>query len=347
MTFTIRPAAREKIGLLFGIAGASGSGKTFSALKLAKGIANGTGKIAVIDTEAGRALHYAPRPGVPLADQPGAFEFLHLDFQPPFTPERYIEAIRACEEAGATVIVIDSMSHEWAGEGGCSDMQAAEAERMATYDGKLNERRLEAMTAPAWKKPKQRHQRMMSRLIQTRTHLIFCLRAQEKIKIVKVVKDGRERSEVVPQGFQPICEKSFMFELSGSMTLHPEQPGCARYDLPHKLNDDLRAIFPEDTRIGDEAGKRLRMWAETGADRPAADRVADGVRELIERIQDAADLDALRAITGNTAVIKQRTYLEKNRNDLAARVDDAVNASVALFEVSDSGAEDGFQADAA
>ncbi len=50
MTFTIRPAVREKIGLLFGVAGASGSGKTFSALTLAKGIANGTGRIGVIDT---------------------------------------------------------------------------------------------------------------------------------------------------------------------------------------------------------------------------------------------------------------------------------------------------------
>jgi RecA/RadA recombinase len=112
MSFSLRPAVREKIGLLFGIAGASGSGKTYSALTLARGIANGTGRIAVIDTEAGRALHYAPPPSAK-ADGVKTFDFLHLDFQPPFTPERYIEAIRACEEAGATVIVIDSMSHEW------------------------------------------------------------------------------------------------------------------------------------------------------------------------------------------------------------------------------------------
>ena len=164
MSFTLRPAVREKIGLLFGVAGASGSGKTFSALLLAKGIANGTGRIAVIDTEAGRALHYAPKSGAKADAAAGTFDFLHLDFQPPFTPERYIEAIRACEEAGATVIVIDSMSHEWAGEGGCADMQAAEAERMATNrsTGKVDEWKIETMTAPAWKKPKQRHQRMMA-----------------------------------------------------------------------------------------------------------------------------------------------------------------------------------------
>ncbi|MBC9180162.1 AAA family ATPase [Pseudoroseomonas ludipueritiae] len=334
MSFTIRPAVREKIGLLFGIAGASGSGKTFSALKLAKGIANGTGRIAVIDTEAGRALHYAPQAGEKADSAKGTFDFLHLDFQPPFTPERYIEAIRACEEAGATVIVIDSMSHEWAGEGGCSDIQAAEAERMAQG----NPARVEAMTAPAWKKPKVRHQRMMSRLIQTRTHLIFCLRAQEKVKIVK--RQSGPGTEIVPLGFMPICEKSFMFELSGSMTLHPDTPGEPRYDLQHKLNDELRVIFREGERIGDDAGKRLRMWAETGADRPAVDRVAEGVRELIERIQDADGMEALEAITSDPAVVKQIAWLAANRSELATRVNEAVTTALALHERTEAGQEE-------
>ncbi len=345
MSFTLRPAVREKIGLLFGIAGASGSGKTFSALTLAAGIANGTGRIAVIDTEAGRALHYAPKPGEKADHARGTFDFLHLDFQPPFTPERYIEAIRECEEGGATVIVIDSMSHEWAGEGGCSDMQMAEATRMATdREGKLQEWKIEAMTAPAWKKPKLRHMRMMARLIQTRTHLIFCLRAQEKIKIVK--KQDGKGTEIVPVGFQPICEKNFMFELSGSMTMHPESPGQPRYDLPCKLNSDLQAIFPEGARIGAVAGKRLRQWAEAGADRPAADRVADGVRDLVERIQDAASSSDLRAITAEADVIKQRAYLAAKRPDLAEKVDKAVADALTLFDA--SGAADGFdESDAA
>lgn len=319
MTFTLRPAVREKIGLLFAVAGASGSGKTFSALTLARGIANGTGRIAVIDTEAGRALHYAPKPGTQ-ADGARTFDFLHLDFPPPFTPERYIEAIKACEEGGATVIVIDSASHEWAGEGGCSDIQMAEAERMAQG----NASRVEAMTAPAWKRPKLRHQRMMARLVQCRTHLIFCLRAQEKVKIVG--------GKVVPQGFMPICEKGFMFEMSGSLTLHPEAPGQARYDLPHKLNDDLRAIFREGDRINADAGKRLRLWAETGEDRPPPDRAAQGVQDLVARIQDVPGMAALQLLTGGDAVIKQRAWLAANRPELAAKVDDAVAAALAIFD---------------
>ena len=321
MTFTLRPAVREKIGLLFGVSGASGSGKTYTALLLAKGIANGTGRIAVIDTEAGRALHYAPRKTVVADHTKGTFDFLHLDFPPPFTPSRYIEAIRAAEEAGATVIVVDSMSHEWAGEGGCSDMQLAEAERMAKASGKT----MDAMTAPAWKRPKLEHQRMMARLIQTRSHLIFCLRAQEKVKIVG--------GKVTPVGFQPISEKSFPFELSGSFMLHPDRPGCPDWGLPKKLNSDLQSIFPDGHLIGPEAGKRLRMWAETGEDRPSADKAAEGVRDLIERIQDAPDADTLHAIVADPRVIKQRDWLRANRADLADRVDAAVNDALAIFDM--------------
>lgn len=326
MTFTLRPAVREKIGLLFAIAGPSGSGKTFTAMKLARGIANGPGRIAVIDTEAGRALHYAPKAGED-ADGVRTFNFLHLDFQPPFTPERYVEAIRACEEAGANVIVIDSMSHEWAGEGGCADMQAAEAERMATdrSTGKVVEWKVEAMTAPAWKKPKMRHQRMMARLIQTRSHLIFCLRAQEKIKIVK--KQDGKGAEIVPVGFQPICEKAFMFEMSGSFMLHPERPGAADYTMPHKLNSDLQAIFVDGERVGDDAGKRLREWAEAGVDRPPPDKAAMGARDLTEKIDDAEDAAAVAAIENDPAVAKQRKWLKTNRPELSNDVEAALMAA--------------------
>ena len=324
MAFTIRPAVREKVGLLFGLAGPSGSGKTYTALLLATGLANGS-RIGFVDTEAGRALHYAPCPGTKADPTKGSFDFLHLDFQPPFTPERYVEAIRACEEAGASVIVVDSMTHEWTGEGGCSDIQEEEARRMATdrKTGELQPWRIEAMTAPAWKPAKMRHQRMMARLIQSRSHTIFCLRAQEKIKIVK--KQDGKGNEIVPIGFQPLCEKNFMFEMSGSMMLNPVHPGCPDYSMTHKLNNDLQQIFPHGEMIGIEAGVRLRQWAESGAEPVAPDKAAIGVRDLIERIQDA-DQAALEAITADAKVISQRAWLAEHRPELAARVDAAVSA---------------------
>ncbi|GBR70935.1 AAA family ATPase [Gluconobacter kanchanaburiensis] len=342
MTFTIRPAVRSKIGLLFGIAGASGSGKTFSALTLAEGIKGKDGKIAVIDTEAGRALHYAPKPGDKANPAKGTFDFLHLDFPAPFTPSRYVEAIKAAEDAGATVIVIDSMSHEWDGEGGCSDMAEQAAIAAATdRNGVVQAWKVDAMTAPSWKKPKQLHKRMMAKLIQTRTHLIFCLRAQEKIKFEKVRNEqtGKERNEIRQLGFMPICEKSFMFELSGSMTMHPETPGQPRYDLQRKLNHDLQQIFPHGEQITIEKGERLRSWADTGEDRPPVDQDAEDAAGLIGYIQDAHNEERLQTITGSPKTVRFRNHLSENRPDLADRVTDAVNEALAIFnqEVADEG----------
>ena len=335
MSFVFKPATRDRIGLLVGVAGASGSGKTLSALLLAKGLVNGTGTIAVIDTEAGRAKHYADK-----------FKFLHCDFAPPFTPKRYVEAIHAAEEAGATVIVIDSMSHEWAGEGGCSDMQTMEAERMATdrNTGEINLNRLEAVTAPAWKRPKIEHKRMMARLLQCRAHLIFCLRAEEKVKFVKAKNaKGYETTTIVPLGFMPICEKGFLFELSCSMTLHPDTPGAVRYDLPRKLNDELQAIFPDGALLTESAGAHLRQWAEAGADTrisASEQRIIDGVRAFIEQLEDAGTADAWKALDSNPDIRKRRDWLRENRAALSQQLEDAFALAFQRTAPTTTGASD-------
>ena len=109
MSFSFAPAVREQVSLLIALAGASGSGKTYSALRLAKGMSP-NGKIAFIDTEARRGLHYAEE-----------FKFIHADMRPPFRPAAFIEGIQAAEAAGAEVVVIDSFSMEYDGEGGIMD----------------------------------------------------------------------------------------------------------------------------------------------------------------------------------------------------------------------------------
>src|SRR3546814_535683 len=118
MTYQFRPAVREQCYTLTGFAGPSGSGKTFSALAFAQGL-KGDGKVAMIDTEARRGLHYA--------DQ---FDYLYSELTAPFTPERYIEAIQAAQKAGASVIIVDSMSHEHEGPGGILEMHETELTRM-------------------------------------------------------------------------------------------------------------------------------------------------------------------------------------------------------------------------
>src|SRR5579862_1530408 len=178
MTFQFAPAKRDNVSILIALAGASGSGKTYSALTLAKGLSP-SGKIAFIDTEARRGLHYAEE-----------FQFVHADMRPPFAPPRFIEAIRSAEATGAEVVIIDSFSHEYDGEGGIIDF----ADRLAS----------EGIKSPGnWKEPKLSHKKMMNALLQCQASVIFCLRADEKIEILR--ENGK--TVVRPLGWMPICEK--------------------------------------------------------------------------------------------------------------------------------------------
>jgi len=249
MTFTFRPAVRENVGLLIGLMGSSGSGKTFTAMRLAKGMA-GDKAFAVIDTEAGRAKHYADR-----------FRFDHGDLKPPFSPAAYADAIAAADAAGYPVVVVDSFSHEHAGDGGILDMQDAEFQRMG---GK------EAARMASWIKPKMEHKRMVQRLLQVRAHLILCFRAESKIEMVKERdEDGRLRTKVVPKqspvsvdGWIPICEKNLPYELTASFLLMADRPGVPR---PIKLEEQHRPLIPLDTPITEETGRGLAEWARGGA----------------------------------------------------------------------------------
>ena len=246
MTFTFRPAVREGVGLLIGLAGGTGSGKTFSAMRLAAGIA-GNKPFAVIDTEAGRAKHYA--------DQ---FQFDHGDLKPPFRPDAYAEAIKAADDAGYPVIVVDSVSHVWAGDGGVLDWQEDELDRMAGDDWKKRE----ACKMAAWIKPKMGHKAMVQKLLQVRATVILCFRAEEKIEMVR--EDGRMK--IVPKqgptglhGWMPVCEKNLPFELTCSFLLTADAPG---YPKPIKLQEQHKALFPLDKVINEQSGKLVAQWAQ-------------------------------------------------------------------------------------
>jgi len=236
MTFQFAPAKREQVSLLIALAGASGSGKTYSALRLARGMST-SGKIAFIDTEARRGLHYA--------DQ---FAFMHADMKPPFRPEVFIEAIRAAEAAGAEVVIVDSFSNEYDGAGGIMEW-ADDIEAGGTK------------SPGNWKVPKREHRKMMQAFLQCRANLIFCRRADEKIKITK----ESNRTVVLPLGWMPICEKRFMFEMTASFTLTPDKPGVPHFDLPHKLQQQHRAFFTDKSPISEESGRALAEWARGGS----------------------------------------------------------------------------------
>ena len=274
MTFTFRPAVRENVGLLIGLIGASGSGKTFTAMQLASGIA-GDKPFALIDTEAGRAKHYA--------DQ---FRFDHGDLKPPFSPHAYAEAIHAADAAQYSVIVVDSMSHQHAGEGGVLDMQEAELNRMAGDDWAKRER----VKMASWIKPKAEYKKMVQRLLQVRAHLILCFRAEEKIEMVKGA-DGKlqivpKRSAIGLDGWMPVCDKNMPYELTASFLLMASAPG-----IPHpiKLQEQHKALFPLDRPITRESGRLIAEWAAGGS-------VASSVEAVLRELR-AASLEGTAALS--------------------------------------------------
>lgn len=240
-----KPAELRAVSVIAGFIGGTGSGKTYSALRFATGLAGGE-RFAVIDTEAGRAQHYAKM-----------FEFDHGDLQPPFTPDAFRDAIVAADEAKYPVIVVDSFSHEWYGDGGVLEMQEKELDRMAGTDWQKRE----ACKMASWIKPKTAHKKMVQRLLQLRAHLVICLRAEEKIEMER--KDGK--MQVVPKktltgldGWVPICEKNLPYEFTMSFLLLANQPGVPH---PIKLQAHHRDLFDLGKPIDEESGKRMAAWA--------------------------------------------------------------------------------------
>lgn len=261
MAFTVRRAIRENVPLIIGLAGGTGSGKTLSALKIASGLSGGKPFVG-IDSESGRMKHYA-------AD----FTFDHGEIHAPFTPDTYLEAIVAVDKLNYPVIVVDSFSHVYDGTGGIcewhDEILAETVERKRqfavskgwTFD---EWKTREANNIGAWIEPKKAHKKMVQRLLQLRAHLIVCMRAEKKIEIGKD-KDGKTevRDKVMladfgRDGWSPVCEKKFPFEITDSFLLTSDRPGFPR---PVKLNKDHVACFPLDRPISEEAGVMLAAWA--------------------------------------------------------------------------------------
>jgi len=299
MTFTFRPAARENVSLLIGLAGSSGSGKTYTAMRLASGISAGK-PFAVIDTEAGRAKHYA--------DQ---FTFDHGDLKPPFSPSAYAEAIAAADATHYPVIVVDSASHEHAGEGGILDMQEADYQRMGGTD---------KVKMTSWIKPKGEHRKMVQKLLQVRAHLILCFRAEEKIEMVRNADGKMEvRKKVTSTGLDgwvPICEKNLPYELTASFLLMASRPGVP---LPIKLQEQHKPLFPLDQPITEDSGKRLAAWASGSATAkmPEPEYVTTKQILELESLMEMAAIDKKRFLTAGSVPSIDKLLASKFNDALA------------------------------
>lgn len=252
--FNFKPASREQVPILIGLVGPSGSGKTMSALELATGIQSVVGgKIAAVDSEARRALHYADD-----------YQFEHLDFQPPFASERYLGAIQAAVGIGASVVIVDSASHEHEGEGGYLDFHERELDRMAGEDW----RKREAANWRAWAKPAAARRRFINGLLQQHIHVIFCFRAKERLIQAKNDKTGK--NELIQTGWQAIAGEEFVFEMTHRFLLPPGSCGVPdfseeawKWGVP-KLPKEHREMFMRPLQLNRDIGAQFAQWAQGG-----------------------------------------------------------------------------------
>jgi len=288
--FAITKAVRRAAPTWVGLAGPSGGGKTLSALRLATGMVRVTGgRVAVLDSEADRALVYAPKEGE-AAKPPHTFDFDHIPFGPPFSSERYLEAAMFAVHNGARALVIDSFSHEHESLGGVLEQFEEELYRLAGDDYKKAER----MTMLAWKKPKMARRRMINGLLQSPVSIIGCFRTGSKMKIEKG-EDPQKLGEI------PITDKNFIYEfplrlllLNGSdgAPRAPEMPGEKQWV---RIPEYFRSFVKPGVQLTEETGQRIAEWAAGGSVHASASA---------PQPQDAptdADCDAMIRIIRSTA----------------------------------------------
>lgn len=271
----IRKASRDGARLLLQLYGGSQSGKTESALIVARGLVGPTGKIVVVDTEAGRARLYADK-------IPGGFEV--GDLTPPFSPERYRLALQEVIQYGADAIVIDSFSHAWEGEGGVLDM----ADKGNQTNGMAK-----------WIKPKGEYRRLINTLLYTPAHVILCSRGK-----FPLIDDPRNSSKKIEGHVVPVQDKSLRYEMT--IVLPMLKNGVFSTDRDYaKWPSALDHLFASGRPVTYETGQKIAEWL--GGVR----QVDHDLQRLMHEADEAAlrGVEAYRAFWGRLAKDQQQALL--------------------------------------
>jgi hypothetical protein len=228
-------AVRKKARLRLALTGPSGSGKTYSALLLASGLG---GRIAVIDSEHESASLYAGLPGIP--------DFETLNLAPPFTPERFTQAVQAAAAAGFDTVILDSISHEWNGSGGCLEL----VDEIARAKFKGN-------SWSAWNEVTPRHRDFLDALLRSPLHLIATMRS--KTETAQTEENGRKK--VVKLGMKAEQRDGIEYEMT--VVLDITHDG----HFANATKDRTGLFIGHDPKpITAQTGARLREWLESGAE---------------------------------------------------------------------------------
>lgn len=245
----LKKATRKAVKLKLNLSAPSGAGKTMSALRMAYGIVGDWTKIAVIDTENGSASLYSH-----LGD------FNTIEMQPPFTPEKYMEAIDLCYNSGIELVIIDSSTHEWT--------------TLLEENQKLADAKFKGNSWSAWSISTPRHDRFVNKVLHTPIHIITCTRS----KTETILTDNNGRKEVKKVGMKDQQRDGWEYELTVSLDIDRD----THLAIPSK---DRTGLFEGNSPflITEETGKRIAEWCNDGISEKV---VAIGEMEIVQTIDD-------------------------------------------------------------
>jgi hypothetical protein len=223
MTVFFKKAERKNAKLRLAIAGPTGSGKTFTALLLAKGIG---GRIAVADTENSSAELYDD-----------LVEFEHANIQPPYTPEKFISVIKAAENAGFDTLILDSITHEWSGVGGCLEMV-----------DKLSSTTFKGNSWGAWSQVTPQHRKFIDAMLQSSINIIVTMRS--KMETIQTNDNGKKKVEKI--GMKAEQRDGIEYEFSTVLDLTHDNIAVA--------TKDRTRLFLEPRQLNESDGVLLRQW---------------------------------------------------------------------------------------
>jgi len=264
----LRKATRQKAKIRLGLSAVSGGGKTYSALLIAFGITNDWNKVAVIDTENNSADLYAH-----------LGEYSVLPLVAPYTPENYIKSIKTCEDAGMEVIIIDSITHEWDGKGGCLQIQEQ-------LGGKYQD----------WAKVTPRHQSFIDSILQSKCHIITTVRRKQDYEMSK---DSNGKVKVEKAGLKEVTREGFEYELTANLEMDTRHNATASKDRTG-LFMGKPAFIPSI-----ETGKMIAEWCDSGAD---VDPLLSWQSELNNC---ATPADLVRLYNSNKSIVDNDTKLKE------------------------------------
>lgn len=265
-----RKAERRKARLRLGLVGPAGSGKTYGALLIAMGLG---GKIALIDTENGSGDLYAHL---------GDYDVCTLDA--PYTVQKYLTAIEEAEQAGYSVLIIDSLSHAWAGEGGLLDQQGKIAD-----SGRGN-------SYTAWRQVTPWHNKLVEAMLTSKCHIIATMRA--KTEYVQE-KNDKGKTEIRKVGMAPVQRDGMDYEFGVVFDL----------DVNHNatVSKDRTTLFDGQIfRPSRKTGEALRDWLESGTDSPVPAGQPPSAPDTPASPSRTAQDDATPRERGNPPTIAKR-----------------------------------------